>query len=376
MRTFIEDRLVTAGGRRNSEPYEEAVNKPGVTASDISLLVNRRILRIEERARMPWLELTHDRLTGVVRASRDSRRRREAQEQAEAAEREAQEKATRAREELLKKTRTLRLVRGLLAAAVVGLVAAVVGALFGFREERRAQGCGGGARGQSRRAEGLANSNFERARDLVDADHAADALPYLSSAMRLNPRQPLIQAYTLSLLSRRNWPLPLKVIRGDAEFEDVELSPDGALIVTAARDGRAQIWSALTATRQGPPLVHRGVVTSVGFRADSKLVSTSSEDGSASVWRAATGQRVCGPLVHHDGILWAGLSTDATRLLTVRGGRRGDAVGRRDREGSLRSDGARLVTVARLSRDGRLAVTGLSSDLARIGTSSGRAVAS
>jgi WD40 repeat protein len=378
MRTFIEDRLVKAGGRRNSEPYEEAVNKPGVTVSDISLLVNRRILRIEERARMPWLELTHDRLTGVVRASRDSRRRREAQEQAEAAEREAQEKATRAREELLKKTRTLRLVRGLLAAAVVGLVAAVVGALFGFREERRAQAAAAAAQEANRAAqEGLANSNFERARDLVDADHAADALPYLSSAMRLNPRQPLIQAYTLSLLSRRNWPLPLKVIRGDAEFEDVELSPDGALIVTAARDGRAQIWSALTATRQGPPLVHRGVVTSVGFSADSKLVSTSSEDGSASVWRADTGQRVCGPLVHHDGILWAGLSTDATRLLTVAAD--GAATLWDVATGKVLFDlraERDVVTVARLSRDGRLAVTGLSSGLARIwDLGSGRAVA-
>ena len=89
MRTFIEDSLVTVGGRRNSEPYEEALNKPGVTANDISLLINRRILRIEERAGMSWLELTHDRLTGVVRASRESRRQQEAQAAAEAAEREA-----------------------------------------------------------------------------------------------------------------------------------------------------------------------------------------------------------------------------------------------------------------------------------------------
>src|SRR5262249_15015068 len=62
MRAFIEDSLVTVGGRRNSQPVEEALQKPGVTESGISLLVNRRLLRVEERAGMSWLELTHDRL--------------------------------------------------------------------------------------------------------------------------------------------------------------------------------------------------------------------------------------------------------------------------------------------------------------------------
>ena len=109
MRAFIEDDLITASGRRNSEPYEEALNKPGVTAEDISLLVNRRLLRIEDRAGMSWLELTHDRLTGVARASRESRRQREAQAAAEAAQREAQEKERRAQQELREKARTLRI---------------------------------------------------------------------------------------------------------------------------------------------------------------------------------------------------------------------------------------------------------------------------
>ena len=46
-------------------------------------LVNRRLLRIEERLDMRRVELTHDVLCGVVRASRDLRHEREARDEAE-----------------------------------------------------------------------------------------------------------------------------------------------------------------------------------------------------------------------------------------------------------------------------------------------------
>jgi hypothetical protein len=49
----------------------------GVTAGTIKELVERRLVRQEDRGGGKRLELTHDLLAGVVRASRDSRRRRE-----------------------------------------------------------------------------------------------------------------------------------------------------------------------------------------------------------------------------------------------------------------------------------------------------------
>ncbi|MGH9140128.1 MAG: WD40 repeat domain-containing protein [Vicinamibacterales bacterium] len=361
MRSFIEDSLVTVGGRRNSEPCEEALNKPGVTASDISLLVNRRILRIEDRAGMSWLELTHDRLTGVVRASRESRRQREAQAAAEAAEREAREKTVHARHELLKKTRTLRLVRGVLALAIVALVAAVGGAFFGFKQQRHAEAAWSAERNASRAAQrALADSHFRRARDLVDSDFAADALPYLSSALRLDPNQLPVQAYTLSLLSRRNWPLPISVVRASAEFEAIRRSPDGKLVATGSRDGKVQLWDAETATARGAPLLHRDVVTSLGFSADGRRLVTTSEDRTAMIWSVETARAIGGPLAHAEAVSWAGLTADGTRALTVSAD--GAATlwdvetGKRLFE--LRSD-HEVVTVARLSRDGALAVTGM-----------------
>ena len=155
--------------------------------------------------------------------------------------------------------------------------------------------------------------------DLVEQDLAADALPYLAHALRLNPSQLAVQAYTLSLLSRRNWPLPIRVTRGDAEFESVRLSPDGKLIVTAARDGKAQIWDAATGEAKGAALVHRGVVTSAGFSRDGKRVVTASEDGTARIWSVETGGAISAPLEHREAVSWAGLTPDGTRVLTVSG---------------------------------------------------------
>ena len=368
MRTFIEDSLVTVAGRRNSEPYEEALDKPGVTAAQICLLVNRRLLRIEDRAGMSWLELTHDRLTGVVRASRESRRQREAQAAAEASELEAQATAECAQRELARKTRTLRLVRGLLVAAIVGLVTAVGGAFFGLKEQRRAEAAASAERAASRTAqEALAGSHFREAMDLVEHDMAADALPYLAQAMRLNPSELPIQAYTWSLLSLRNWPLLVSSTTGDAEFEAVRLSPDGKLVATGARDGKAQIWDTETWTARGPALVHRGVVTSVGFSVDGKRLITASEDKSVMIWSVETGRMISGPLRHADAVRWAGLTPDGTRVLTVAADGAATVwdAGTGTALFQLR-DGHEIVTVARLSRDGRLAVTGTNNGVARI----------
>ena len=367
LRTFIEDDLITASGRRNSEPYEDALNKPGVTAEDVSLLINRRLLRIEDRAGMSWLELTHDRLTGVARASRETRRQREAQAAAEAARREAQAKERLAQRELREKARTIRLFRVLLLAAIISLVAAVVGAYFGFREQQRAKAAAA-AEGQAKHEaqEALAQSNFKEAIDLVDGDLAAEALPYLAHALRLDADQMPIQTYTLSLLSRRNWPLPINVIQNEAEFEGLHLSPDGKLIVTASRDGKAQIWHATNGAPRGSPLVHAGVVTSADFSLDGSRVVTASEDRTAQVWNAETGQPIGKPLRHEDAVSTAGLTPDGTKVLTVSadGGsalwnvETGQLLFKLQRPGDV-------VIVAQLSPDGMRAVTGLRDGTAR-----------
>lgn len=138
VRSFIEERLLTVSGFRDSVALENALSLPGITAASIDRLVERRLLRREDRSGFQRLELTHDLLTGVVCASRDRRHQREEAERARAAlleEQErnrlalekAQEEEKREREKReLKRTRRVAAVFALLSlAAVAGLVGVI-----------------------------------------------------------------------------------------------------------------------------------------------------------------------------------------------------------------------------------------------------------
>ena len=133
VRHFVEDVLLTDSGFRESVA-EERVRKSFVAAgapSALATLVDRRLLRIEERLDTRRVELTHDVLCGVVKASRNTRRAREAKEAAERqlAETEAKERATRA---ALVRARTVAVF------AIVLMVLAVAGGIYGWLSQRRA----------------------------------------------------------------------------------------------------------------------------------------------------------------------------------------------------------------------------------------------
>ena len=134
VRHFIEDTLLTDSGYRESIA-EERVRKGfaaiGAPAGTLETLVGRRLLRVEERLDVRRVELTHDVLCGVVKASRDTRREREAKEAAE-----AQLAATRAKE--AETRRALTQSRRVAAVGVTLAIIAAAGAVFGFVNMRRA----------------------------------------------------------------------------------------------------------------------------------------------------------------------------------------------------------------------------------------------
>jgi len=124
VRTFIEDRLLTASGYRNSCALDDALSCPGVTQPVLDELVNSRLLAYEDRHHVRRVEITHDVLAPVIRASRDSRISREALAKAEQQKAEAQAKERAARKQLI--------VVGIL------LILAVGAAFFGWFENGRA----------------------------------------------------------------------------------------------------------------------------------------------------------------------------------------------------------------------------------------------
>ena len=135
VRRVIEDELLTESGYRESlaeERVSKALAAAGAAPDALATLVDRRLLRIEERLDMRRVELTHDVLCGVVRSSRDLRHEREARDEAERRlaaqkEREAQTHRTLVR---------MRMVAGVCAAL---MVVALAGAAFGWINYRRAR---------------------------------------------------------------------------------------------------------------------------------------------------------------------------------------------------------------------------------------------
>ncbi|MEN9632720.1 MAG: hypothetical protein RL077_1124 [Verrucomicrobiota bacterium] len=174
MRRFVEDKLLTKSGFRDNLALETALEEPGVTQPLIDTLVSRRLLRIEDRIGTQRVELTHDVLAEVIRASRDSRQQRLLVAVA------------------VGRTRRLHWAVAGLALAVVGLC---IGAFFGVRAQRRATE-------QASRGDLLIGSR------LLDEDKFTDGLAYLVSAARKDPTNQVIAPRILASLTARNFLLP------------------------------------------------------------------------------------------------------------------------------------------------------------------------
>jgi hypothetical protein len=75
VRTFVEDRLVTLTGYRDSRPIDEIRNVSGLTKDHLDVLVKRRLIHYEEARRQEpqRVELKHDVFLRVARQSRQQR---------------------------------------------------------------------------------------------------------------------------------------------------------------------------------------------------------------------------------------------------------------------------------------------------------------
>ena len=157
VRRVIEDELLTDSGYRESLAEERVIKDleaAGATHETLATLVNRRLLRIEERLDMRRVELTHDVLCGVVLASRNLRQEREARDEAErqlAAQREREAATHRA----LVRARTIASV------CIVLALISVASAVFGWISQQRARAAEASAQKSRSDAEKLVNFLIE-----------------------------------------------------------------------------------------------------------------------------------------------------------------------------------------------------------------------
>ena len=142
----IEDQLLTKSGMRDNVAVEDFLDEEkGITEAVLQELIEERLVRMEERAGMKRLELSHDRWTDVVATSRDERLHREELEENEK-QRQRERAEAKAREERLmasrRKLRKTFLWSGLAAVTTIAIVAY---SAFGFYQtkvqltEQRAQ---------------------------------------------------------------------------------------------------------------------------------------------------------------------------------------------------------------------------------------------
>ena len=216
LRQFIEDQLLTEGGFRDSFAYDDALRLPGVLRAEVAVLIERRLLRLEERAGVLRLELTHDLLTEVARDSRDRRQR----------ERDAEE--LRLREDL-RRRRLRRVVGAGIAASTlaIGLIALFAVLLQRSNQERE------------RLAQTQAEVLLSRANSLLDQGEAGEPQLQLARALALDPHNRSTVARALAYLSQRSFPALLAELPLPAQTAREALALDwpepDAVVLTRAQ---------------------------------------------------------------------------------------------------------------------------------------------
>ena len=277
MRAFVEDHLLTKSGFRDNLALETALEFPGVTRPLIDTLVARRLLRLEDRLGVQRVELTHDVLADVVKASRDARQQRLALEEAAMRQRHALAEATR-------RARRMRFAIAGLGLAVIGLS---IGAVFGIRAQKHSAA-------QASRTDLVLGSR------LLDEGKLEEGLAYLVRSGRKDPHNRLIAPRLLTALTSRNFMLPVgaplslgsPVVNGDA-------SADGRWIVAETEDGAVHLldvekWQIVRTLSFQAKLRRGGVAFPEG---NSELFGVALEDNTLVLCSSTTGEPLRAPLL-------------------------------------------------------------------------------
>ncbi len=163
----------------------------------------------------------------------------------------------------------------------------------------------------------LTRVEIERAESMFAADSPARGIAYLAHLLRQAPTNRVVAERLLNALSARNFCLPsAPPLRHDGKINSAQFSPNGQWIVTASRDGTAQVWDSHTGQPVGEALRHTAEIKWAQFSPDGGRVVTASVDGTARVWNAQTGQPNGLSLRHDGAVLFADFSPDGRRVVT------------------------------------------------------------
>ncbi|HYY29105.1 MAG TPA: hypothetical protein VE860_14220 [Chthoniobacterales bacterium] len=283
-RLFVENRLLTKSGYRDNVAVENAIAEDGIARDTIDRLVNRRLLRLEDRFGVLRVELTHDLLTKVIRVSRDARQHREAAAALELARTRALEVKRRARIVV-----AVVIVVALLISTVISIAA-----LIAISERNAAEESEKTSRYYKQftvlRPLYAAWTPGSADRNILFACQLAHELAGKKSAI-----DPLLYGDIISLLDRSlerrkrlvetdwdyQWPESRQIVGDRYSVYAVAYSPDGQRLVIGDSHGRIRI---LRGDVLGDPIdVRGGSIRSLAFSLDGTRVAIGSYKGFVSL---------------------------------------------------------------------------------------------
>jgi WD40 repeat protein len=314
VRCFVEDRLVSGGGHRNTLIREDVLNElraAGVTnpESAIDGLIARRLLTAEDRGGFPRLELTHDVLTPLVVRSRTTRQEQDA---------------------LLTAQRQRRRQRSIaLALAAVAMVFAGL-ALFGWVSYRQAQDQRRFAKEQTdlaqRRAQEAESRHreaqqrlgallTERGRQALLRGGLDHAFLFLAAAYQQDTNNEAMKEL-LGEASRRLGKPPTILFGHTDQVTEIDVSPNGRFIASGSQDGTTKIWDV-----QNGQLVtsfddYLDAVSAVAFDSAGGRILTASGDWTARIYSLESTNAPVVLVGHFDRINTAVFGPLRNRVLT------------------------------------------------------------
>jgi len=253
VREFVEDELLTESGFRETVAVERAermLAQRKAEPSAINLLVDRRLLRYEERLEIRRVELAHDVLTGVIKSSRDERLSRQ-----------GSKALIEAGEDKL--TDGTYLQAAVFFAAAYKLLDDV--STVTERLQRDLIKCSKALANQILILKGHTNW-------VTSAAFSADGKKLVTASWDKKIRLWDVSSGASNDLAT----MPGKGL-------SVSLSPDGTRVVAGCWNGYGYVWDVdgnLVATLDG----HRGRVNYAAFSPDGKRIVTASDDSTMRVW--------------------------------------------------------------------------------------------
>ena len=133
---------------------------------------------------------------------------------------------------------------------------------------------------------------WQRIDELIATGKRPQALALLGRFLRRDARDGAAARRLISMLNQCNFALPAAApLQHSVGINSLELSADGAHVLTAAADGKARVWDWQSGTLLAT-FEHPKAVTAAQYLADDRTILTTCQDGCARLWDVPTQKSV------------------------------------------------------------------------------------